>query len=284
MPFVRFQYFEEIKSLLYGATRRNFKWCLAETRRSKRWVWKEVVEVERRSVDSILRPRALPRTNLRAGVKSTALILSLIVSAYVTVRGLGAPSHSWLAWVALLPLFAAIRVLRPVRAMLCGALWGFCLQVFAEALVGTGFAEGILSFALLTAIPAIYCLFGSLLTRRIGFSPLVLGVGWMGVALAVELLSLHDGLLSGTQGSGTLLHWVGGVLGYVLAAFLVAFVSSVLLVMLSAVRVTIPRRPYPTEADDDGTCFVPQTFPCFPLFSIPFSFSRAPPDGAMSPT
>ncbi len=197
-------------------------------------------------------------------------------------RGPGAASHSLLAWVALLPLFAAIRMSRPVRAMLCGALWGFCLYVFAAVPVGTGFAEGILSLALLTAIPAIYAYLGARLTRWIGFNPLVLGVGWMGVTVAFELLGRHNELLPGVQGNGALVAWVGDALGYVLAAFLVAFLSAALVSVLSAVRVTSPRRLYPTESDDDGTRLVPQTFSCFPLFSIPFSFSRAPPIGPLA--
>ncbi len=215
--------------------------------------------MERRSVGPILKPRVLPRASLRVGVKGTALILSLLVSAYVTARGLGAASHSWVAWVALLPLFAAIRISRPVRAMLCGALWGFCLHVFAPAADGAGHAEGILSLALLTAIPAIYGFFGSLLTRRIGFNPLVLGVGWMTVALAFELLGQHNGLLAGTQGGASLLHWLGSALGYVLVAFLVAFVSAALISALSRVHAGAPQSRYLGGHAESGTQLGPHT-------------------------
>ena len=240
--------------------------------------------MERRSVSPILKPRVLPRAGLWVGGKSAALILSLIVSAYVMAWGMSATSHSWLSWVALLPLFAAIRMSRPVRAMLAGALWGFCLHVFAAAPVGTGLAEGILPLALLTAIPAIYAFLGARVTRWIGFNPLVLGVGWMGVVLAFEPLGVHDGLLAGTQGGGTLLHWVGGALGYVLAAFVVAFVSSVLLVMLSRARVALASPRYLPAPESRAIRLIPQTFSCFPLFRIPFSFSRAPPIAATPPT
>ncbi len=237
--------------------------------------------MERRSVDPILKPRVLPRASLQVGVKGTALFLSLLVSAYVTARGLGAPSHSWLAWVALLPLFVAIRMSRPVRAMLYGALWGFCLYVFAADPVGTGLAEGIFSLALLTAIPAIYGFFGSLLTRRIGFNPLVLGVGWMGVVLASEALGMHNGLLTGTQGDGTVAHWLGGALGYVLAAFLVAFVSALLVSVLSRIHVGAPQSRYLPGPVDNGTRLVPHAFLRFPFFAIASCQPRAPP---MAPT
>ena len=233
--------------------------------------------MERRRVGPILEMQVALRTRLRVGVKSAALILSLIVSAYVTAGGLGSASHSWLAWVALLPLFAAIRLLDPVRAMLCGALWGFCLHVFAAAPVGTGLDEGMLSLALLTAIPAIYAYLCARLTRWIGFNPLVLGVGWMGVALTFELLGQDNGLLAGIQGDGALMHWIGGALGYVLVAFVVAFASSVLLVMLSRARVALASPRYLPAPGPRDTHLIPQTFCCFPLFLIHSSHPRAPP-------
>ncbi len=218
--------------------------------------------------------------NMRAGVKGAALALSLVASAYLMARGMTAPAYSWLAWVALLPLFVAIRNCRPLEGLLAGGIWGFLLYTFGAAAADSNMAQGWLSLTLLTAIPAIYAYLGARLTRWIGFNPLVLGVGWMGVVLALEPL----GVLAGTQGGGSLLHWLGGALGYVLAAFLVAFVSAALVSVLSTVLVTFPRRLYPTESDHDGTRLVPQTFSCFPLFLIPFSFSRAPPIAAIRVT
>ncbi len=238
--------------------------------------------MEKRSVGSILKPLVPPRASLRVGVTSAALILSLIVSAYVTARGLGAPAHSWLAWVALLPLFVAIRWLRPVRAMLAGALWGLCLSVLSAGAAETGIRQGLLPLALLTVIPAIYCSFGSLLTRRIGFDPLVLGVGWMGVALSFEPLGLHHGLLAGTQGGGSLFHWLGGAMGYVLAAFLVAFVSAVLVSVLSRIHAGAPQSRYLPGPLENGTQLVPHTFSRLPSFAIASCQPRAPPMGRTS--
>ncbi len=170
----------------------------------------------------------------RRGVyRSVVLTVSLVVSAYVMARGLRSPEQAWLAWVALLPLFVAIRSLCPVHAMLSGGLWGLSLCLFAAVAVGTALGDAALPLALLTAIPAAYAFLGASLTRRIGFSPLVLGVAWMGVELAFEPLGLGHGLLAGTQGDGALMHWIGGALGYVLVASLVAFAGSVLLLVLS---------------------------------------------------
>ncbi|MGB2988145.1 MAG: hypothetical protein WBE26_19935, partial [Phycisphaerae bacterium] len=184
---------------------------------------------------------------------------------------------SWLGWLTLLPLFFAIRVCRPVIATLSGAVWGFSLFAFSVAGTGLSVEPSIGALALLTAIPALYAYLGARLTRWIGFSPYVLGVGWMGVELAFEPLGLHHGLLAGTQGGGTLIHWIGGALGYVLVAFLVAYVTASLVTVLSNVRVAIPRPRPAAGSADEGTRLVPQTFCCFPLFVIPASQPRAPP-------
>lgn len=215
--------------------------------------------------------------DLTLTVRSVALVPALIVSAYVMALTLGPSEQSWLAWVALLPLFVAIRTLRPLSALLSGALWGSCLYVFAVALGSLGSGEGLLPFALLTAAPAAYALLGSLVTRWIGFNPLVLGVAWMGMEFAFERLGLHHGLLGSTQGGGVLMAWVGGALGYVLVAFLVAFASSVLLVLLSRVRVGLTSPRYLAAPDLRATRLIPQTFYGFPLFAIPASRPRAPP-------
>ncbi len=215
-----------------------------------------------------------------SGVKAATLALSLIASALLVALSLASPDHVWLRWSAfggLLPLFVAIRVLRPGLAMLAGALWGFALYAFSAAVFNTGVSDALSSFALLTAIPAIYAYLAAKLTRWIGFSPFVLGVTWMGVELAFEPLGLHNGLLAGTQGGGTLIHWVGGALGYVLVAFVVALVNAALVSVLSRVRVNLPGSRYVPVSTEGGTLFVPQTFSCFPLFAILLSQPRAPP-------
>ena len=206
-----------------------------------------------------------------------ALILSLIISAYVMALGLGAPRHAWLAWLALLPLFVSIRVLRPIGAMLCGALWGLCLYVFSAPAGDSGVSAGLLSLSLLSAIPAAYACVGSWLTRRIGFSPFVLGVSWMGVELAFEPLGLRSGLLAGTQGDTTLVHWVGGALGYVLVAFLVALVNASLVSVLSGLRLPVPRPRFVTASPALQRHFTPQVLGCISLYTIRLSRPRAPP-------
>ena len=129
----------------------------------------------------------------------------------------------------------------PVRATLAGALWGLCFYAFAATAVAV-ITPATLSWLLLATIPAAYAGLGAALTRRIGFNPVVLGVGWILVEIALKPLGLRYGLLAGAQGEGPLLHWVGRLLGYVFVAFVVACASASLLAALSSARrLTIPR-------------------------------------------
>lgn len=215
----------------------------------------------------------------RAVYRLAALTVWLVVSAYVMARGLRSPEQAWLAWVALLPLFVAIRSLRPVHAMLSGALWGLSLCLFASVAAGTDLRDAALSLALLTAIPAAYAFLGAALTRRIGFSPLVLGVTWMGVELAFEPLGLANGLLAASQSDATFVHSLAGAFGYLLVPFVVATISASLISALSHVHLGSPGRVPAAETAADDTRLTAQTFSCYPLFAIPPSQPRAPPVG-----
>ena len=218
----------------------------------------------------------------RPSVKTAALSLSLIAGAYLMAEAVASDGSAWLGCVTLLPLFVAIRACRPIHAMLCGALWGSSLYLFGVSAGDVGISAGPLPFALLTAIPAIYAYLGARLTRWIGFSPFVLGVGWIGVELALVPLGFRTGLLAGTQDGGTLLHWVGGALGYVLVAFLVAYVNAALVSALAAARLRVPRPAWRIGSPDRGARLIPQTFSCFPSFAIASCHPRAPPMGATS--
>ena len=213
----------------------------------------------------------------RRSVKAAALSLSLIAGAYLMAEAVASDGSAWLGCVTLLPLFVAIRACRPIHAGLCGALWGSSLYLFGVSAGDFGVSASPLLFALLTAIPAIYAYLGARLTRWIGFSPFVLGVGWMGVELALVALGLRTGLLAGTQDGGTLLHWVGGALGYVLVAFLVAYVNAALVSALAAARFRVPRPAWRIGSPDRGTRLVPQTVSCPSLLPIHAVQPRAPP-------
>ncbi len=167
--------------------------------------------------------------------KAAAIGASLLVSANAMALAIASPSFWWLGWLTLLPLLLAIRLLSPGRAAVAGSFWGLCFYAISVGGAGAPLAPSLLSALLLAAIPGIYAGLGSRITRRVGFSPLLLGLGWVGVELALKPLALHHGLLAGTQGEGVMIRVVGNVAGYALVAFLLAYVSACLLSVLGEV-------------------------------------------------
>ncbi|MFQ5592456.1 MAG: hypothetical protein ACE5HE_14960 [Phycisphaerae bacterium] len=191
---------------------------------------------------------------------------------------LQSPELWWLGWVTLLPLFLAIRVLSPARAMLAGALWGFSLCLFSVNADGVALAPTLRSFALLTVIPSLYALFGVHVTRRVGFSPLLLGIGWVAVEFALQPLALRNGLLAATQADGLFVRTLGNLGGYVLVAFLVAYVSASLLSVISDVCIDIPGRRYvPGSGAGRGRPF-PIEAPVYTSRFVHSAQPRAPPE------
>lgn len=182
---------------------------------------------------------------------------------------LGSPGHTWVGWVALLPLFVSIRILAPLRAMLAGALWGLCLSVSLVTTLDGVSSPGAGSLVLLTTLPAIYTSLGARLTRRVGFSPYLLALGWMVVELALSPVGLRSGLLGATQGDVPVIHWVGEFAGCVVVAFLVAYISAAVLEAITNVRAAIDPRRLVTAPPDTQRRLFPQE-----SFSVLFHFIR----------
>ena len=86
------------------------------------------------------------------------------------------------------------RACGPVHAGLCGGLWGLTLGILTAKSAASGSMLSLGSLLLLGAAPAAYACLGSRLTRWIGYSPFVLGVGWMGVELVFDGMGLSSGL------------------------------------------------------------------------------------------
>lgn len=186
-------------------------------------------------------------------------------------------AFGWLGWVALVPVFFAIRLWNPACALLGGALWGAGLFAFS-----TGNSPSIMppswgGFLTVTGAPAAYACLGSWLTSRIGFSPFVLGVGWMGVELAFGSTGLRSGL-SGLAGAhGAVFSWLGQALGWVLVAFVVALVNAWIVVVINGVRLRVGEQLRPSSSADHIPLLFAQTFMGFPLFAVPAPRPRAPP-------
>ncbi|UCE61324.1 MAG: hypothetical protein JSU63_06165 [Phycisphaerales bacterium] len=228
-------------------------------------------------VPAVVERKRAVRQHVPRYVYSAALLISLVSSAFVMSVAIVSPGLAWLGWLSLLPLFVAIRVSLPRTAFLCGGLWGACLWAFSLADNSLASFATPASFALLTTVPAIYAYLGAWLTRWIGYSPFVLGFGWMGVELAFAPVGLDRGLLGVLGGDGTVVSWIGNSFGYVLVAFLVALVNASLVSILSGVRLATASRDERSLPGNNGARLLPQTLFCFSRFALRPSQPRAPP-------
>ncbi len=213
------------------------------------------------------------------GARVAALFASLILSAYGVALALSTVELPWLGWVTLLPLFVAIRRLTPRAAMLAGGVWGLSLLASTTVLLDTAVSLSPVSAALMLAVPAIYVGLGSRLTRRIGFSPFVLAVGWIAVEFALTPLGLRHGLLAGTQGGGSLVQTVGGFLGYVFVAFIIAYASGMFVAAIGLLRALIVWFITAVDTLDPLGSVIPQSTRLVPIRVPGASRSRAPPLG-----
>ena len=209
--------------------------------------------------------------------RKAALILAVIVGAWLTALSMSSEAHAWLGWFALVPIFFMIRLWRPTHALLGGAIWGACLFAFSSGSFQEAPVSALARFLRSTAAPAIYCGSAAWLSRRIGFSPFVLGVGWMGVEFALVQAGFRTGLLGLAAGGGGVLHWLGEILGWIFVCFLFALLNAWVVVGLGRVRLCAGPRRARTSITDSISYFASQTFAGFPLFSVPASQPRAPP-------
>ena len=216
---------------------------------------------------------AIRRNPVLAGL----LFVALVMSAGALALALAWPELGWLAWISLLPLFLAIRVLAPPPAGMAGALWGGCLYACLVAGPAPAIHPALASLTLLVAVPALYLYLGSLLTRRIGFSPLILALGWIGVEFALLSLGLRSGLLAGTQADGPIVEWVGRLLGYVFVALMVACANASLLAVLTHVRVSSPSETLLAMLRQTGTCPSSHTPWSHHRLALTHAHPRAPP-------
>lgn len=205
-----------------------------------------------------------------------------VVSALLMAMALASPHLFWLGWIMLIPLLFAIRTLAPLPAVLFGALWGTSLFAFGAYVLPTHLMPTLGTWALLTAVPALYALFGVRVTRRVGFSPLLLALGWVGVELALRPIGLRYGLLASTQGGGMVLRLAGSYVGYALVAFLVVYINAWLLTLLAGVQLKVHGR---MDRRSSGTepirKLVPTETPNYWFLLLRPSKPRAPPGVAL---
>lgn len=216
------------------------------------------------------------RVKVRAGVKAGGLAALLAAGAVAVGASIGLAGWGWLCWVGLLPVFLAIRIMRPGLALLGGGLWGGSLFV-TLAFLGDGIPLTLRSLGLMVVIPALYCGSSVCVTRRIGFNPLVLGLGWVGVELALGWLGLCRGLLTGAGSQGPVTAVAGRVLGYACAAFLIAYLSALIVSLAADLRLPASG-PRDVAAGADGRAvFLLDDWAWCPVPIIRLMQPRAPP-------
>jgi apolipoprotein N-acyltransferase len=109
------------------------------------------------------------------------------------------------------------------------------------AQAGSPVSGSLASLAWMAFVPGVYAAAGAWLTRRVGFSPYLLALGWVGVEFSLQPTGLQFGLLAATQGDGFALRIVGAFAGYVLVAFSVAYFNAALLSALTEVVARVVR-------------------------------------------
>ena len=212
------------------------------------------------------------------GIKDSALAALLLASALLMAVAVGSADYSWFTWFGLLPLFLAIRQLSPGLAALAGAFWGACFGLFLAAGAVPSLSVTLPSFALLVTVLTLYAYFGARLTGWIGFSPMLLALGWIVVELTLKPLGLRQGLLAGPQSANGLLHWISCLLGYAFVTLLVAGVNAWLVVLLTDARL----RPVPPNAraawSNTERYPPPQTFLHSEFLPLSEVYPRPPPN------
>jgi apolipoprotein N-acyltransferase len=166
------------------------------------------------------------------------LFLLVLIGSFLTTVSIAADEYAWAVWIGLFPLLIAIRLFPPLWAMLSGGAWGLGIFVFSHFVPG---ADSHIPFtfssaALLSAIPAIYACTGGFISGLIGFRPLILALGWIGVEIGLKPFGIHDGLFVMTNGTQALILIIGGILGYSFIGFLIVFAGAFLLDLACAIH------------------------------------------------
>lgn len=163
------------------------------------------------------------------------LLLSVVLSAFLAAVCSNARHQPYFSFVALIPIFVAVRVCVPWQGALCGAVWGLTLSVLSVLGVGAATPFSPDAILALVALPAGYVWLGVRLTARIGFSPFVLAVGWMGFEAALWPTGAlnHGDLVDRTWPS-----IFGSMVAPLLIGFCIAYINAELLYLAALIAST----------------------------------------------
>jgi hypothetical protein len=160
-----------------------------------------------------------------------ALAASLVASAVSIAVAARDPRYSLFGYVALVPLFAAIRLLKPAGALACGALWGGHLY-FGLVLSDAGRITSPVPGLLFVFIPALYAGVASAFTGRFGFRPLLLALGWIGPELLLHRFASTSGLPTQATAWSSLFGTCSRIFGWLAVVVLVVYVNAKLVAVL----------------------------------------------------
>ena len=149
-----------------------------------------------------------------------------MASALLVAGGARHPACWLLRGIALVPLFTAIRILRRNGATFCGALWGFYLGLALTLQCGGASPRADAFWLALVVTPALYAYGASVLTERFGFQPLLLAVSWLVPEFLFHLLSGRNGIVGQATTPDRPLDMMAQVLGWLILAGLIAYVSA----------------------------------------------------------
>lgn len=154
-----------------------------------------------------------------------------MASAYLIAMAVKDSHCGLFGCVALVPLFAAIRLLKPAGALVCGALWGACFCC-GLALPDAGRMARPATALLFVLVPALYAGGAAVLTGRFGFQPLLLALGWLGPDYLLHHLASAGGLPLHAMTWGGPLGACSRVFGWLAVVVLVVYVNAKLVAVL----------------------------------------------------
>lgn len=163
------------------------------------------------------------------------LLLPLIASACIVARWNTVPHNPLLAGIIIIPLFLAIRLLSPTKAALGSLVWSAVLCFHAAATAAPLDGRIVYQGILLLSVPTLYVFLGAWYTRRYGFQPLALALGWILVELALYPAGFRQGLLPSCYGNGIAQRAIADFLGYGFVAFVVALINAVAIMLTAQV-------------------------------------------------
>lgn len=164
-------------------------------------------------------------------------VLLAVSAALVGVAASGA-GWAWTGWIALAPLLIILSQTTPAIGFFAGAWWG------AIAVLCCAPAAHDLGAMLIVALTVgVYGALVSAVTKRIGFSPLVVAILWIGVELVLAPVGFDQGLVAATQSSSAPLAWLNSIFGYAIVAFGIVWINAHLALALHRAIRRSTKRP-----------------------------------------